>query len=76
MELSLIILRSFAKKPIIDKGGSRTATTSKVELFAIIVNGFQSLIIITKISTLDVAAVLDLPCIDFYQLFKHTSESI
>ena len=76
MELSLIILRSFAKKPVIDKGGSRTAATSKEELFVIIVNGFQPLIIITKISTLDVAAVLDLPFIDFYQIFKYTSESI
>ena len=40
-------------------GGSRTAATSKRELFVIIVNGFQSLTIITKSSTLDVAAVLD-----------------
>ena len=40
-------------------GGSRTAATSKRELFVIIVNGFQSLTIITKSSTVDVAAVLD-----------------
>ena len=45
------------------RGGSRTAATSKVELFVIIVNGFQSLTIITKRSTLDVAAVLDPPLI-------------
>ena len=38
---------------------SRTAVTSKVVLFVIIVNGFRPLIIITKSSTLDVAAVLD-----------------
>ena len=38
---------------------SRTAVTSKVVLFVIIVNGFQPLIIITKSSTLDVAAFLD-----------------
>ena len=43
------------------RSGSRTAATSKVELFVMIVNGFQPLIIITKSSTLDVAAVLDPP---------------
>ena len=48
---------------MISKGGSRTAATSKVELFVMIVNGFQPLSIITKISTLDVAAVLDLSLI-------------
>ena len=36
-----------------------TAATSKMELFVIIVNGFQPLTIITKCSILDVAAVLD-----------------
>ena len=41
--------------------GSRTAATSKVELFVIIVNGFEPLTIITKSSTLDVATVLDPP---------------
>ena len=41
------------------RGGSRTAVTSKMELFMIIVNGFLPLIIITKCSILDVAAVLD-----------------
>ena len=41
------------------RGGSRTAATSKMELFVIIVNGFQPLTIITESSTLDVAAVLD-----------------
>ena len=44
-------------------GGSRTAATSKVEFFVIIVNDVQSLTIITKSSTLDVAAVLDPPLI-------------
>ena len=43
------------------RGGSRTAATSKVELFVIIVNDFRPLTIITKSSTLDVAAVLDPP---------------
>ena len=44
-----------------NRGGSRTAATSKIELFVIIVNGFQPLTIITKCSILDVAAVLDPP---------------
>ena len=43
------------------RGGSRAAATSKVTHFVIIVNGFQPLTIITKWSTLDVAAVLDPP---------------
>ena len=43
------------------RGGSRTAATSKMEPFVIIVNGFQPLTIITKRSILDVAAVLDPP---------------
>ena len=37
------------------------AAISKVELFVIIVNGLQPLTIITKSSTLYVAAVLDPP---------------
>ena len=41
------------------KDGSRTVATSKVELFVIIVNGWKPLTIITKSSTLDVAAGLD-----------------
>ena len=45
------------------RGGSRTAATSKMEHFVIIVNGFQPLTIITKCSILDVAAVLDPPLI-------------
>ena len=43
------------------RGGSRAASTSKMERFLIIVNGFQPLIIITKHSSLDVAAALDPP---------------
>ena len=55
------------------RGGSRTATTSKMEHsviivngwkhFVIIVNGWKLLTIITKRSMLDVAAVLDPPLI-------------
>ena len=41
------------------RSGCRTAATSKMELFVIIVTGFQPLNIITESSTLDVAAVLD-----------------
>ena len=41
------------------RGGSRTAVTSKMEHFVIIVNGWKPLTIITKSSILDVAAVLD-----------------
>ena len=50
-------------------GGYRTATTSKVKLFVIIVNGWKPLTIITKSSTLDIAAVLDpsLPSLHFLQ---------
>ena len=44
-----------------NRGGSRTAATSKMERFVIIPNGFQPLTIITKRSILDVAAVPDPP---------------
>ena len=43
------------------RGGSRTAATSKMERFVMIVKGFQPLTIITKRSILDVAAALDPP---------------
>ena len=42
-------------------GGSRSAATSKMERFVIIVNGWKPLIIITKRSILDIAAALDPP---------------
>ena len=48
---------------MIYRGGSRTAATSKVELFVMIVNGWKPITIITKSSTLDVAAVLDPPLV-------------
>ena len=44
-----------------NRGGSRTAATSKMEHFVIIVNSWKPLTIITKSSILDVAAVLDPP---------------
>ena len=40
------------------RDGSRTTVTSKMELFVIIVNGFQLLTTITECSILDVAAIL------------------
>ena len=43
------------------RGGSRTAATSKMERFVIIVNGLKLLTIIIKRSILDVATVLDQP---------------
>ena len=43
------------------KGGSRTAATSKMDRFMIIVNGWKPLTIIGKHSILDVEAVLDHP---------------
>ena len=41
---------------ILYRDGSRTAATSKMEYFVIIINSFQPLTIITNHSTLDVAA--------------------
>ena len=43
------------------RGGSRTAATSKMERFVIIVHGFQPLTIITKRSIVDLGAALDPP---------------
>ena len=43
------------------RGGSKTAATFKVKLFEILVNGWKSLTVTVKSSTLDVAAVLDPP---------------
>ena len=48
---------------IVIRGGCRTAATSKMEHFVIIVNGWKPLTIITKSSILDVAAVLDPPLV-------------
>ena len=48
---------------IVFRGGSRTAETSKMEHFVIMINGFQPLTIITKRSIKDVTAVLDSPLV-------------
>ena len=45
------------------RGGPRTAATSKMEYFVIIVNGWKPLTIITKSSILNVAAALDPPLV-------------
>ena len=42
---------------MVARGGSRAAATSRMEYFVIIVNGVESLTIITKHSILDVAGV-------------------
>ena len=47
----------------ITRGGSRTAGTSKMVRFLIMVNGWKPLTFITKRSILDGAAALDLPLI-------------
>ena len=51
----------FRIKQFATRRGSRTAASSKMECFVIIVNGWKPLTIITKRSILDVAAVLDPP---------------
>ena len=43
------------------RGGSRTAATSKMVCFVIIVNGWKPITVITKRSFLDIAAALDPP---------------
>ena len=43
------------------RGGTRTAATSKMEHFVIIVNGWKPVAIIPKSSILDVLAVIDPP---------------
>ena len=48
---------------IIIRSGSRTAATTKMELFVIIVNDWKPLTIIRKCSIFDVAAGLDPPLI-------------
>ena len=56
---------------MVDRGGSRTAATSKMEHFVIIVNGWKPLTIITKSSILDVAAVLDPPLVESSEILAN-----
>ena len=53
------------------RGGSRTAGTSRMEHFVIIVNGWKPLTIITKSFILDVAAVLDPSLSDSKCMYSH-----
>ena len=64
--LEVFIYITFVAK---HRGGSRTAATSKMERFVIIVNGCKPLTIITKRSILDVAAVLDPPLKQTYSIY-------
>ena len=57
--LTNVFLKSFRDDKA--RSGSRTAATSKMELFVITVTSWKPLTIITKCSILDVAAVLDPP---------------
>ena len=68
--MSIKTFRKLPKTPQRDfRGGSRTAATTKMERFVIIVNGFKSLTIITKRCILDVLAALD-PPLDFNKRFS------
>ena len=58
-----LITYPHAKVVNIVRSGSRTAATSKMERFVIIVNGWKPLTITTERSILDVAAALDPPLI-------------
>ena len=53
------VVNSTAKKMIAIRGGFRTAATSKIKHFVIIINDWKPLTTITKCSILDVAVVLD-----------------
>ena len=52
------VLNFVSKMDLVTKGESRTAATSKLERFVIIVNSWKPLTIITKRAILDVAAAL------------------
>ena len=67
-KISHFWVKDNASDYIIFRDGSRTAATSKMECFVIIVNGRKPLTIITKHSILDVAAVLDPSLILFLKL--------
>ena len=56
-EIEQFLVNELAKNKA--RVGSRTAATSKIEIFVIIANGWKPLTIITKSSILDAAAVLD-----------------
>ena len=53
-----------------NRGGSRTAARSKLELFVITVNSWKPITVFTKSSTMDVAAVLEPPLISIRKGYK------
>ena len=57
---------------MVTRDGSRTAATSKMERFVIIVIGWKPLTVITKCSILDVVAVLDPPLVTLKQVFSYS----
>ena len=59
MRLYFILSNELLKISVKSKGRSRTAATSKLEHFVMVVNSFQPLTIIKKGSIFVVAAVLD-----------------
>ena len=65
IEVNTLLMHEYNDKLFknIFRSESRTAATSKGELFVTLVKGWKLLIIITKSSTLDFTAVLDLPLI-------------
>ena len=65
------MIPSFTKTLQFIRDGSRAATTSKMERFVIIVNGWKRFTIITKRSILDVAAALDPRLIHLSNSFKN-----
>ena len=72
LNYSIVINYSIVQKNFpIFRGGFRAAATSEMESFVIIVNGFQPLTIITKLSIVDVTAVLDQPLL-FYCAKKNS----
>ena len=56
-------VKSYGNVSYAIRGGSRTAVTSKMERFVMIVNGWKPLTILTKRSILNLAAVLDPPLV-------------
>ena len=65
---TIFFISSAGRTESVQRGGSRTAATSKMEHFVRIVNGFQPLTIITKCSILDVAAVPDPPLVQEFKI--------
>ena len=63
------VVRSLILTYFLTRGGSRTAATSQMENFEIIVNSWRPLTVIRKSSILDVSAVLDPPLLTVFLSF-------